>query len=203
MIWGTGTGRCGTKSLAKDLGGLHEPQPWFGDLAKKYYYGNTLSPEDEQELYAIIHDRIALNTPTVDVNYSYILPLIDKLDPYAFFVFVFRHPIDCISSFMAGGLSTALAAVHPKLVEDHQKELKRYQQVDVCTSHYKKINSIICGEAPKLSHKCLYTSELKAHENKHPKSGPEFKLTRAEAKYIMDETSSYWTMIRRTVLESK
>ena len=36
MIWGIGTGRCGTKSAAKLFGGVHEPEPGLAENAALY-----------------------------------------------------------------------------------------------------------------------------------------------------------------------
>ena len=43
MIWGMGTGRCGTKSLARVLDGVHEPMPWIRDEAIRSMYGDQVA----------------------------------------------------------------------------------------------------------------------------------------------------------------
>ena len=104
MIFGVGTGRCGTKSLAVQLGGMHEPEPWLREEPARYkcdrdnYYRESLLEH--------LRTRSELPVPiVVDLKHSYVIDLICEVDPDATFVWI-RDPVDCISSFINGGAWT-------------------------------------------------------------------------------------------------
>ena len=104
MIWAPGTGRCGTRSLARVFGGVREPQPWFEAEPVEYALGRR---DHEPFLRQRLTDRLALDVPAVvDLKHSYLIPLIVGVDPDARFIWLVRHPMLCIGSFLAGGAWT-------------------------------------------------------------------------------------------------
>jgi hypothetical protein len=102
-IWGIGTGRCGTATLAITRGGAHEPKPWLFMEAMKYYQG-----ERSEEVMTILRDRLqarmrSLFNFIVDQKQSVLVPLIVEVDSEAKFVWLIREPVDCVKSMMAFG----------------------------------------------------------------------------------------------------
>jgi len=83
MIWGVGTGRCGTGSLAHELGAQHEIRDWDGRR-------ETVEP------YLLAHRQV--NHPVVDYRLSVCVPDILKADPDAEFIWLIREPVACIES---------------------------------------------------------------------------------------------------------
>ena len=64
MIYAVGSGRCGTKSYADQMGGLHEPHREFGSMAISYY----LSGEETPELAEKIKARAEMDVPCISDN---------------------------------------------------------------------------------------------------------------------------------------
>jgi len=105
MIFGCGSGRCGTRSLATQLGGLHEPEPWLKEEPVQWQCdGDT---DVRESLIANLTARAKKDTPIiVDLKHSYVIDLICEVDPYAEFIWMLRNPVDCISSLLNGGAWT-------------------------------------------------------------------------------------------------
>lgn len=99
-IWGVSSGRAGTQSLAKQLGGVHEPRPWFGTKVVEYRRHPITKREPVME---ILRYRHGLGVPVVDLQHSYLIPDILEVDPEAEFIWTYRDPWNCIASFLAGG----------------------------------------------------------------------------------------------------
>ena len=104
MIWGCGTGRCGTKSLAKMLGGVHEPQ----DGIQVIPYVMGWCPDSQwsvvRPITQALRARMDMDTPiAVDPRHSYVIPLIQQIDPDAQFLWIYRDPLLCIESWLARG----------------------------------------------------------------------------------------------------
>lgn len=101
MIYVVGTGRCGTQTLARLLGGVHEPDPHIIREANEYYQGrHAVLPG----LAAKLRARAALPTPAVsDHKQSTVIPLILEIDPTARFVMLVRQPLPGIASFLHRG----------------------------------------------------------------------------------------------------
>ena len=92
MIWGVGAFRSGTKSLASDLGALHEPLPRILDIS------------DRETGERIIAERLAFGVPVVDSAQSWFLPEILKADREAEIVWVLRNPVEVATSLALAGL---------------------------------------------------------------------------------------------------
>ncbi len=98
MIYITGTGRCGTTTIAHRLGGEHEPKPNIIVEAYDYYRGDFSSL---QTLTKKLKTRAALNTPCISDNkQSLVIPLLRQIDPDGHFVVLFREPKASIRSFL-------------------------------------------------------------------------------------------------------
>lgn len=96
MIWGIGVGRCGTSSLAAEMGGLHEPAPDLAADPEMWLEYDVMTSRLEERLEA----RTALDTPIiVDWRQTYCLPLIEARDSDAEFIWVYREPADNITSW--------------------------------------------------------------------------------------------------------
>jgi hypothetical protein len=101
MIYVVGTGRCGTMTLARLLGGVHEPSPPIIAEATDYYLGRhgCLGA-----LVAKLRVRASLKTPAISDNkQSTVIPVIREVDPRAEFIMLVREPIGCVASFVRRG----------------------------------------------------------------------------------------------------
>jgi len=85
MRWGVGTGRCGTLSLATELGGVHEGSPGLGSD------GPTLE---------LLLGRLRAGVASVDRLQSFLMPEIRALDSNAEFIWLLRDPWSCIQSML-------------------------------------------------------------------------------------------------------
>lgn len=98
MIYVVGTGRCGTKSIANLLNGVHEPKPRIVVEANDYFNGDRHS---FAVLAQKLRKRAMLPTTLISDNkQSLVIPLLAKIDPSAHFVVLFREPIASIASFI-------------------------------------------------------------------------------------------------------
>lgn len=89
MIWGLGTGGCGTLSLARELeDGVHEPRP-------------GLSPSCD--VLEVLRGRLEVGRPCVDRLHSLLIPQIRDVDPNSEIIFLIRNPWDCVRSMVATG----------------------------------------------------------------------------------------------------
>jgi hypothetical protein len=105
MIWGVGTGRCGTRSLAGQLGGLHEPVPRLEEHPVQYKC--DINKDVRGLLIERLQERLDLGaTAIVDLKHSYVVDLICEVDPDAKFIWMLREPVPCISSLLNGGAFT-------------------------------------------------------------------------------------------------
>lgn len=93
--WALGTGRCGTRSLAQQIGGIHEPQPWTRGRSVCW----ARNREYEDELLTVLRSRSQLETPCVScLQQSYLVPLIRAVDPNSSCVFLIRKPLTCVNA---------------------------------------------------------------------------------------------------------
>lgn len=85
MIWGVGTGRCGTHTLAELLEIPHEPRPKPMVEGVEWWQGRR----NKEEILPIIRDRMRWGG-CVDLHNVPILPLILEMDPESTIVWVWR-----------------------------------------------------------------------------------------------------------------
>jgi len=176
-VWGCGTGRCGTKSLAADLGGLHEPKPWLGPAATAAYYGDEAAYRLCRER---LHERLALGVPVVDLKHSLLIPLICQVDPEAEFIWVIRDPAGCVASFLAGNAWTK-AHAWPNLWHPHGGWPEAFSRFDKALGYWCEVNLIIgaalavCGRPWEQRR----TVDLTAHLNRYPTS-PQWRFSAEE-----------------------
>jgi hypothetical protein len=102
MIWGLGTGRCGTHSLAREIGGAHEPErPTMVHTARVANGFFSHEPEVRATLKSFIEER----QPIVNLHLVPVLPLILELDPDPSFIWVWREYVDVMQSQLQPGHS--------------------------------------------------------------------------------------------------
>jgi hypothetical protein len=169
MLWGLGTGRCGTKSLAADLGGLHEPEPWLGAESVPAHYGDEAAYRVCRD---VLQSRLALGAPAVvDLHQSWLIPLICQVDAQAEFVWVIRDPAGCVASLLASGAWTT-PSKWPTLWHPWEGWPEGVSRFDKALGYWAEVNLIIgsalavCGR-PWQSRR---TADLQAHENRQPAS---------------------------------
>lgn len=191
MQWGVGTGRCGTKSLAADLGGLHEPQPWLGPDAIEAYYGDR---EALERCTGKLAGRLALGAPAVvDLKQSYLIPLICEIDPAAAFIWMVREPLALVRSMLAGGWWTEKNRYGAWLWRPPEGWPEAATRFDKIVTYWCEVGRLIerdlaaCG-APWQRR---LTSELSHHENKYP-SSPGWQLTDAETARVAAVCGPLW-----------
>lgn len=186
MFWGIGTGRCGTRSLAEYLGGLHEPKPWFKELPAKYA-AEEITSEEMQELDDHIHERASMDTPIiVDLKHSMIVPLIMRADPEARFIWPVREPFATIHSLLCGGAWTdqdwnGSRKLHPK------GGWKDEGRVDKAIWYYEHTYKNILGHAYKDAIiLTVRTEDIPVHVNEYPKD-KRYYFSKEEAKKIVEK----------------
>jgi len=165
MIWGVGTGRCGTKSLAKHLKGEHEPKPWFTDRPRKWYDG-TITVQGIRDLENAMKARAKLDTPIiVDFKQSYIMDyIISFVDPDASFIWVIREPVACVSSMVAGKWYGETDGNGENLLTPPDSTWDRFIK---CIWYYNTVNEEIYRHKDHIKAVHL-TEELPVWENKYP-----------------------------------
>ena len=204
MIWGVGTGRCGTRSLATYLKGEHEPKPWLKQEAAHYHRG--LDPDGEYERFLVgqLTERAAHDTPIiVDLKNSYVMDLIERVDPDAHFIALFRNPFDCIASFMQGGAFTDRdwngdRKLQPK--DGWGEETTRVRKV---AYHWFETNHTIVEHLKNTGRPWAvrFTHQLPVRENVYPKRNTVFGRTTAVR--LFDYTWRLWQEINDLYVEQK
>jgi hypothetical protein len=185
-----GTGRCGTRSLAKDLGGIHEQQPWFSVEAIAAYWGD----EQARELCrAKLERRLASGVPQVDLHQSYLIPIICSVDPDAEFIWLVRHPMTCIASFVAGGAWSRMNNDSESLWRPRYGWPVGLPRFDKALHYWLNVNVLLERELVASGHpwRLVRTETLVAHKNVYPKSRA-FVWKPEEAARVMDETAGLW-----------
>jgi len=181
MIWGVGTGRCGTRSLAADLEGVHEPQPWFTDEPVRYLLYGLF----EEQIKERLKERLSLGVHVVDLTHSFVMPLIREVDPSAVFYWPVRDPFAFCCSILAGWQWTDNAdwGVRQLKPPTGWGEVER---LDKAIYHWRRTNAVIFENIDFTNgDKILLTENLKNWENKYP---PDKKLnfTAPEARKIAE-----------------
>lgn len=97
-VWGIGSPRSGTVTLAYLLNGIHEPKPLLVPDAGAYWRGEEIA-----SLQGKIIERLELGVPVVDPLQSFVIPAIRSVDSGAEFIVMLRDPVACIRSLVARG----------------------------------------------------------------------------------------------------
>jgi hypothetical protein len=195
VIWALGTGRCGTRSLAAQLGGVHEPRPWFSTEAIRAYYGDAAARATVREK---LLGRLALGVPVVsDLHHSYAIPLICEVDPHASFVWLVRHPMTCIASLLAGGAWTAQNDNSATLWRPADGWPAYWSRLIIGMHYWCSVNRAIWVELDRCGHGWVIqeTESLTAHENKYPASRA-WTWRPEDAAAIMDMCAQLWLRLR-------
>jgi len=158
MIWGIGTGRCGTMSLAKEIDGVHEPKPALDNSG--------------YAAIGLLKDRLAKGKPSIDWKQSFYIPEIKQIDPDAHFIWLIRNPFEFVSSFVARG-----GWDYP-----HYIKWTRGNLVERGLEWWLEVNAIISDNVPLGGpSEVRRTVDLELHENKGNKA---VFFTPQEANYI-------------------
>ena len=166
MIWGIGTGRCGTKSLAADLGGVHEPTPWLGHRAVEAYRWPGQGGPVAWCWTRIKERRESGEAAVVDAQHSYVIPLIRQVDPAAEFAWVIRNPQSTAESLIEGGVWTEQDGNGRDRWAPAEGWLGEPRVVKAAM-YYRAVMAIILSEFERRREpwRILHTPELQAHEN--------------------------------------
>lgn len=159
MIWGMGTGRCGTKSLARFLGGEHEPQPWIRDEGIRAFFGEPVAVSQAK---VKLKERLAAGVPCVDLKHSFLIKQIEELDANAAFVWVARDPVATVQSFLSGGSWTVVNQYGRDLWRPRHGWQNMESRIEkaaahwwhtnmICLNHFRRHHDtrlILCDELP-------------------------------------------------------
>ena len=194
MIWGVGTGRCGTKSLAKELGGVHEPEPWYTDEPKTRW----LTGVESYTLKEMIKYKAQLDTPiVVDFKSSYMIGLILRVDPGAKFIWIIREPVQCIKSLLKGKWYGDTDKQGENLLEPwmgFNRGVYDDSRFHKCCWYYHMVNEHIYRYKRYVS-AVYFTEDLEVHENKYP-ADITIDLTDIELDYIHKQCDSIYQKAR-------
>lgn len=202
MIWGIGTGRCGTRSLARLLSGIHEPQPWLAEDSVAY----AQRGEHADHLKALLRGRLALDVPAVvDLRQSYIIPLIGEVDPQAQFLWLARHPMLCIGSFLAGGSWTSRDLHGARKLSPAEGWPAGATRLEKATWFWVAVNQRIQQDLERTGapFEVWLTHELPAqvHEN-HYEASWDWTWTREQAAHIQDHTATTWLHLQHLAADT-
>jgi hypothetical protein len=195
MIWGIGTGRCGTRSLAVELGGVHEPQPWFGPESVAAYWGDHAAQAACQQRLAA---RAALPVPVVsDLHQSWLIPLICEVDSQAHFIWMIRNPAEVVASFLAGNGWTAQNQYGASLWRPQGGWPESLSRFGKALTYWLEVNRLIAHDlqACGAPWERRLTSSLQAHENRYPTS-PDWRFTPQETARLVEACGGLWARWR-------
>lgn len=201
MIWGIGSGRCGTKSLAKALHGEHEPQRKIKDLPAKWRMGG-LDGSSLVDLTAYLCSLLDDNyLAVVDLRYSYMIPLIAAIDSEAEFIWVARKPFMCIGSFLNGNAWTEDWTDEDNFLSPYEGWPKYFDRIDKAAWYWNRVNQIILHDLSRLRNwSFIWSHNLVEHENSYPGEDVT-KFTRQQGSRIMEATYRTYNMIHEVASE--
>lgn len=167
-LWVVGTGRCGTKSAARELALPHEPPPLLGREAVAAFH----NPRSRDALVMQrIEQRMDLAPGVVDHRQSYVVRLIREADPDARFLWLIREPIPCVESMVACGWWNGSTPERwwPRGGWDRYAD-----EVERAAVYWREINAALLEEWARDRDRweVRVTSTLPRHENERPIGGP-------------------------------
>lgn len=197
MIWGVGAGRCGTKSLALLLDGVHEVFPGFNTMIPEWIQNPTNELEDG--ICQVLRYRLHEGKPSVDFAQTYVMDLITKVDPEPMFYWVMRNPVTNIESILRLEWWTQTdtwGLYKPAPLGGWKKSDTR---LDKAIWHWifnnRQVMQKIWDEDWHHPIQYYEAKELKVHEHKDPRGKP-WALTPEEIEIIVDRTAKTWSQIR-------
>lgn|GEM_PF-5757258 len=191
MIWGVGTGRCGTRSLATLLRGRHEPGCWDSQPVAYQHAG-----EHQDWLRGKLQERLGLGVPAVvDLQHSYVVPLIEEIDPDATFIWMVREPVACISSLLSGGSWTRGDGHGRRKLSPAAGWSDVVTRLDKAIWYWLNVNQLLDRVLARRPHELWLTSELpgSVHLNRYPQY---WKPTDQDTTRIESETGALWAELR-------
>ena len=195
MIYVVGSGRCGTATLARKLGGLHEPEPTIIAEATDYYLGKrSCLPELCRKLRA----RAQLPTPAIsDPKQSTVIPLIVELDPSAELIVLVREPTASIASMAARG-----AYQRPNWIWD-QHRLRPRTGFPADWSPIMKLGwlwvetyRVIFSSLDSRAYRLMFTSDLGKLVLNASETRPCLTASPAEQQFLDDHITPFWQEIQ-------
>lgn len=157
MLWGVGTGRCGTKSLADQMGGLHEPEPSIKEEALERMSSGAIMPT----LIDKIINRSKLDVPIISDNkQSFVIDLIADYDKDAKFIWLLRDPLSTSISLASRGEWGSILRYQPKLEEFDELPLIRK-----CAMYWLHKNLLIEKSLCGLKYDVIFTDRLDVRSN--------------------------------------
>lgn len=196
MQYIVGTGRCGTKSLARLLGGLHEPAPAIVAESRDFYFGRRRSLPRLLEKLA---RRAALPTPAIaDNRQSYVIPLILEVDFTAEFVLLVREPRTCIASMHGRG-----AFQRPKWYWDRHRIAPRTgfpndwtPVMKLCWS-WIETHRVILSSLGAANVRILLTSDLPGTLENASAARPALTFSETEQRFFDEHVVPFWREIQK------
>lgn len=181
-IYVVGTGRCGTGSIAKIYGGLHEPEPKINSEAIDYHVTGKCS----EILMDKLKIRRDMDTPMISDNkQSLVIDLIDNIDPRARFIWLIRNPVDCVTSFMRRGNHLKSERISPP-----EGKYSAYDNIGMICWFWKEKNEVINKLLIGRKYEVVFTEDLNERENSGGDSTP---LSEEERDFILKEC---WSLYR-------
>jgi hypothetical protein len=192
VIWGLGTGRCGTRSLAAQLHGLHEPHPTLHHVVE----ARRGDAKADARLRDAIEKRLALGAPAIsDWRNSFAVPWIRAVDPEPEWFWLVREPVACVTSLRYMGSfvpdktwATGLAS-------------GTTTQVEQAAYYWIATNGLILTEMnrrpPTERLRVMEPWGLVEHRNSSP---PRTPLNRDEAAWVHATCRPLWDTIRLDVM---
>ncbi len=202
MIWGLGTGRCGTKSLAAEMGGLHEPKPGLFGEAILAHYGNTVAREIT---LARLVERSLMDTPiVVDQKHSWCIPLIRTVDACPEFVWMVRNPVACVASLVSGTAFSRSDAFGVRKWHPEGFWPDWMTRTEKAAAYWLGVNKLLLAEWSSRPEGEVWTirrtESLTAHENGYP-GREDRQMPAADAAMVMDLCGSLWQTVRDLIGE--
>lgn len=192
LIYGVGSGRSGTRSLAASLGLLHEPDPSLG--APAFAYLDKTSQENFKALKRCISKRMENAGPGIaDHHQSLCIPTIIKVDPDAQFIWMVRNPILVVTSWLSSTERFDLARW--RKIYPHYRTSK--PQWVMCCRIWEVYNSKVWESVTLLAEQHRLSvakpESLPAHiQNRALKDAKRVDIERELAADIMDRCGNLW-----------
>lgn len=195
MIWGVGTGRCGTKSLAVLVNGEHEGFPGLGKWVAMVLANEPQG--DPEKVKQILRHRLREGKPSVDYAQSYVMDWIEEIDPDAEFIALFREPVTCIESMLRlewWSETDQFGRFKPRPMGAWPDDATR---LDKAIWHWSFTNQRILAFMDTLECPVQFydVRELRSHEHIDTRGTP-WCLTAQDVDKVVDATAALWARLQ-------
>lgn len=203
MYYVVGSGRCGTRTVAKRALGKHEPKPSIINESYKYFKSKK-DQENLDQLKSKLLRRFCLDTNLIsDCRQSYVIPVIKEIDKEAKFVVVYREPFSCVESYLNRSIFLRGSIWDRTRIHPPEGFPKRFTRVMKVAWIVNETYRIILNDLKDDDFHIFNVSELGNKIWNKNKSKKEYGFNEDEIQFILEETQETFDSLKKLYYNRK